>query len=45
VTGSELDAIARAVLRAARRHGIAVPTIEALADEVAQRAGLAPPRR
>lgn len=41
---SELDAIAGAVLRAARRHGIAVPTIEALAAEVAERAGVAPPR-
>lgn len=40
----ELDAIAGAVLRAARRHGIAVPTIEALATQVAQRAGVAPPR-
>jgi 2-dehydropantoate 2-reductase len=40
---SELDAIAGAVLRAARRHRIAVPTIEALADEVAKRAGVAPP--
>jgi 2-dehydropantoate 2-reductase len=41
---SELDAIAGAVLRAARRHRIAVPTIEALAGEVAERAGVAPPR-
>jgi 2-dehydropantoate 2-reductase len=41
---SELDAIAGAVLRAARRHGVAVPTIEALAAEVAERAGVAPPR-
>jgi 2-dehydropantoate 2-reductase len=40
---SELDAIAGAVLRAARRHRIAVPTIEALAGEVAKRAGVAPP--
>ena len=40
----ELDAIAGAVLRAARRHQIAVPTIEALACEVAERAGVAPPR-
>jgi 2-dehydropantoate 2-reductase len=41
---SELDAIAGAVLRAARRHRIAVPTIEALAGEVAERAGVAPLR-
>jgi 2-dehydropantoate 2-reductase len=40
----ELDAIAGAVLRAARRHGIVVPTIEALVVEVAERAGVAPPR-
>ena len=40
---SELDAIAGAVLRAARRHGIVLPTIEALAAEVAKRAGVAPP--
>jgi len=42
---SELDAIAGAVLRAARRHGIGVPTIEALVAEVTRRAGVAPPRR
>jgi 2-dehydropantoate 2-reductase len=42
---SELDAIAGAVLRAARRHGIAVPTIEALVAEIAKRAGITPPRR
>jgi 2-dehydropantoate 2-reductase len=41
---SELDAIAGAVLRAARRRQIAAPTIEALVLEVAQRAGVAPPR-
>lgn len=41
---SELDAIAGAVLRAAQRHRIAVPTIEALVREVAERAGVAPPR-
>jgi 2-dehydropantoate 2-reductase len=41
---SELDAIAGAVLRAARRHRIAVPTIEALVSEVAERAGVAPPQ-
>jgi 2-dehydropantoate 2-reductase len=40
---SELDAIPGAVLRAARRHGIVVPTIEALVAEVAKRAGVAPP--
>jgi 2-dehydropantoate 2-reductase len=40
----ELDAIAGAVLRAARRHGIVVPTIEALVAQVAERAGVAPPR-
>jgi len=39
----ELDAIAGAVLRAARRHGIVVPTIEALVAEVAERAGVALP--
>ena len=41
----ELDAIAGAVLRAADRHGIAVPAISALAAEVALRAGVPPPRR
>lgn len=41
---SELDAIAGAVLRAARRHEIAVPTIEALVREVVERVGVAPPR-
>ena len=41
----ELDAIAGAVLRAADRHGIAVPAIEGLATEVARRAGVPPPRR
>jgi 2-dehydropantoate 2-reductase len=41
---SELDAIAGAVLRAARRHGLAVPTIAALAAEAAGRAGVAPPQ-
>jgi 2-dehydropantoate 2-reductase len=41
----ELDAITGAVLRAADRHGIAVPTIEWLAQAVADRAGIAPPRR
>jgi 2-dehydropantoate 2-reductase len=42
---SELDAIAGAVLRAARRHGIGVPMIEMLAAEAAQRAGVAASRR
>jgi 2-dehydropantoate 2-reductase len=41
---SELDAIAGAVLRAARRHGIVVPTIESLVAEIAKRCGVAPPR-
>jgi 2-dehydropantoate 2-reductase len=39
----ELDAIAGAVLRAGRRHGIACPTIEGLAVRIAERAGIAPP--
>lgn len=42
---SELDAIAGAVLRAARRHGIGVPMIEMLAAKAAERAGVAPSRR
>jgi 2-dehydropantoate 2-reductase len=41
----ELDAIAGAVLRAADRNEIPVPTIESLAQAVAARAGIAPPRR
>ena len=41
----ELDAIAGAVLRAADRNGIPAPTIEWLAQAVADRAGVAPPRR
>jgi 2-dehydropantoate 2-reductase len=41
----ELDAIAGAVLRAADRHRVPVPTIEWLAKTVADRAGVAPPRR
>jgi 2-dehydropantoate 2-reductase len=41
----ELDAIAGAVLRAADRDEIRVPTIEWLAQAVADRAGIAPPRR
>jgi 2-dehydropantoate 2-reductase len=40
----ELDAIAGSVLRAGRRHGIDCPTITRLADEVARRAGIEPPR-
>ena len=39
---SELDAVAGAVLRAARRHGIGVPMIEMLAAKAAERAGAAP---
>jgi 2-dehydropantoate 2-reductase len=35
----ELDAIAGSVLRRAARHGVACPTIEALAGRVADRAG------
>lgn len=37
----ELDAIAGAVLRAGDRHGLCCPTVQRLASEVAQRAGLA----
>ncbi len=40
----ELDAIAGSVLRTARRHGIACPTIERLASDVARRSGAAPLR-
>jgi 2-dehydropantoate 2-reductase len=40
----ELDAIAGAVLRAGKRHGIECPTIARLTIEVARRAGIAPPR-
>jgi 2-dehydropantoate 2-reductase len=40
----ELDAIAGAVLRAGRRHGLECPTIARLAAEIAQRAGVPPPR-
>lgn len=36
----ELDAIAGAVLRAARRHDLRCPTVQWLADRVATRAGL-----
>lgn len=38
---TELDAIAGSVLRAAARHGLACPTIEHLAAQVARRAGIA----
>jgi 2-dehydropantoate 2-reductase len=40
----ELDAIAGAVLRAGRRHGIECPTIERLSASIAERAGLALPQ-
>ena len=40
----ELDAIAGAVLRAARRHGLECPTIDRLSRQIAREAGLAPPR-
>ena len=39
----ELDAIAGAVLRAGRRHGIECPTIARLSAQVAARAGVAVP--
>jgi 2-dehydropantoate 2-reductase len=39
----ELDAIAGSVLRAAARHGLECPTIERLADRVAERAAIEPP--
>jgi 2-dehydropantoate 2-reductase len=39
----ELDAIAGAVLRAGARHGLACPSIAALAARVAERAGVAEP--
>jgi 2-dehydropantoate 2-reductase len=39
----ELDAIPGSVLRAAARHGLACPTIERLAAEIATRAGVPPP--
>jgi 2-dehydropantoate 2-reductase len=38
---TELDAIAGAVLRAGARHGLACPTVQWLADQVAARAGVA----
>ena len=40
----ELDAIAGAVLRAGRRHGVPCPTIERLSRCISERAGLAAPR-
>ena len=40
----ELDAIAGAVLRGAARHGIACPSVTWLAERVAARAGIEPPR-
>lgn len=40
----ELDAIPGAVLRAARRHGLECPTIAQLAEVIAKRAGIPPPR-
>jgi 2-dehydropantoate 2-reductase len=39
----ELDAIAGAVLRAARRHGVPCPTVAELTARVAERAGIAAP--
>jgi 2-dehydropantoate 2-reductase len=39
----ELDAIAGAVLRAGARHGVACPTIAALAARIAERAGVTVP--
>lgn len=39
----ELDAIAGAVLRAGARHGIACPTVAALAARIAERAGVPVP--
>ena len=40
----ELDAIAGAVLRAGARHGLRCPTVERLAAEVAERAGIRAPQ-
>jgi 2-dehydropantoate 2-reductase len=40
----ELDAIAGAVLRAGKRHGIECPTIARLSLQIAERAGVPPPR-
>ncbi len=41
----ELDAIPGAVLRAGARHGLDCPTIACLADQIAERAGIAPVSR
>jgi 2-dehydropantoate 2-reductase len=40
----ELDAIPGAVLRAGARHGIECPTIARLSVQIAERAGIPPPR-
>jgi 2-dehydropantoate 2-reductase len=40
----ELDAIAGAVLRAGRRHGLGCPTVSRLSEIIARRANIAPPR-
>jgi 2-dehydropantoate 2-reductase len=40
----ELDAIAGAVLRAAKRHGLECPTITRLVSQIAERAGIPLPR-
>jgi 2-dehydropantoate 2-reductase len=40
----ELDAIAGAVLRAGKRHGLECPTIARLSAQIAERAGIAAPR-
>jgi 2-dehydropantoate 2-reductase len=39
----ELDAIAGAVLRAGARHGLRCPTVQWLAERVAERAGIPAP--
>jgi 2-dehydropantoate 2-reductase len=39
----ELDAIAGAVLRAGARHAVPTPTVAALAERIARRAGVSPP--
>jgi 2-dehydropantoate 2-reductase len=40
----ELDAIAGAVLRAGARHAVACPTTARLSEQIARRAGVAPPQ-
>lgn len=40
----ELDSIAGAVLRAGARHGLRCPTVRWLAERVAARAGISPPK-